>query len=54
MQIPFTIILKSVRAEFVINENLMHLNSWLIFDTAVEIMPEIKTAQANVESAKMV
>lgn len=53
MQIPFTEDFQVIEPEFVINDNLMATESpAAIFNTAVEIMPEIKRAQANVESAE--
>jgi len=53
MQIPFTEDFQVVEPEFVINDGLMATeNPSAIFDTAVEIMPEIKLAKVNVESAE--
>jgi outer membrane protein len=53
MQIPFTEDFQVVEPEFVINDGLMASeNPSAIFDTAVEIMPEIKLAKVNVESAE--
>ncbi|MDG1279369.1 MAG: TolC family protein [Algoriphagus sp.] len=53
MQIPFTEDFQVIEPEFVINENLMATeNPEVIYNTAVEIMPEIKLAQSNVESAE--
>ena len=53
MQIPFTEDFQVVEPEFVINESLMATeNPEVIYNTAVEIMPEIKLAQANVESSE--
>lgn len=53
MQIPFSEDFQVVEPEFVINDNLMASETpTAIFNTAVEIMPEIKLAQANVESAE--
>jgi outer membrane protein len=52
MQIPFTDDFQVVEPEFAINDHLMATETpAAIFNTAVEIMPEIKLAQANVESA---
>lgn len=52
MQIPFTDDFQVVEPEFVINDHLMATETPVaIFNTAVEIMPEIKLAQANVESS---
>jgi outer membrane protein len=54
MQIPFTDDFQVVEPEFSINEMLMASETPAdIFDTAVEIMPEIKLAQADVESAEL-
>jgi outer membrane protein len=53
MQIPFTEDFQVTEPEFVINDDLMASeNPSDIFDTAVEIMPEIKLAKVNVESAE--
>lgn len=53
MQIPFTEDFQVVEPEFIINDGLMASeNPSDIFDTAVEIMPEIKLAKVNVESAE--
>ena len=53
MQIPFTEDFQVIEPEFVIDENLMAVETPEdIFNTAVELMPEIKLAQANVESAE--
>lgn len=53
MQIPFTEDFQVVEPEFVINDGLMASeNPSDIFNTAVEIMPEIKLAKVNVESAE--
>ncbi|WP_075351412.1 TolC family protein [Algoriphagus marinus] len=53
MQIPFTEDFQVIEPEFVINENLMATETpEIIYNTAVEIMPEIKLAQSNVESAE--
>lgn len=53
LQIPFTSEFSVVEPEFEINELLMSTeNPKDIFATAVEIMPEIKAAQANIESAE--
>lgn len=53
MQIPFTEDFQVIEPEFIINDNLMASESPAdIFNTAVEIMPEIKLAQANLESAE--
>lgn len=53
MQIPFTEDFQVIEPEFVINENLMATETpEIIYNTAVDIMPEIKLAQSNVESAE--
>jgi len=53
MQIPFTDDFQVVEPEFSINEMLMASETPSdIYETALEIMPEIKLAQANVESAE--
>jgi outer membrane protein len=53
MQIPFTEDFQVIEPEFVINDDLMASeNPSDIFNTAVEIMPEIKLAKVNVESAE--
>jgi outer membrane protein len=53
MQIPFTEDFQVVEPEFIINDGLMASeNPSDIFETAVEIMPEIKLAKVNVESAE--
>jgi outer membrane protein len=53
MQIPFTEDFQVVEPEFVINDGLMASeNPSDIFNTAVEIMPEIKLAKVNLESAE--
>jgi outer membrane protein len=53
MQIPFTEDFDVIEPEFEINELLMATESpEKIYDTALGIMPEIKAAAANVESAE--
>lgn len=54
MQIPFTDDFEVVEPEFVINEDLMSTETPEdIFSIAVETLPEIKAAEANVESAEL-
>jgi outer membrane protein len=53
MQIPFSEDFQVIEPEFVINENLMATETpEVIYNTAVEIMPEIKLAEANVQSSE--
>ena len=53
MQIPFTEDFDVIEPEFEINELLMATESpEKIYDTALDLMPEIKAAAANVESAE--
>ncbi len=53
LQIPFTSEFAVIEPEFEINESLMATETPKdIYQTAVGIMPEIKIAQANVESAE--
>ena len=53
LQIPFTSDFEVVEPEFEINELLMATETPKdIYLTAVEIMPEVKAAQANIESAE--
>ena len=54
MQIPFTDDFEVVEPEFIINEDLMSNETPEdIFSIAVETLPEIKAAEANVESADL-
>lgn len=54
MQIPFTEDFEVVEPEFVINEDLMATETPEdIYSIAVETLPEIKAAEANVKSAEL-
>jgi outer membrane protein len=54
LQIPFTADFAVIEPEFEINELLMATETPKdIFETAVEIMPEVKAAEANIESAEL-
>lgn len=53
LQIPYTEDFAVIEPEFEINESLMATETPKdIYETALEVMPEIKTAQANVASAE--
>lgn len=54
LQIPYTPDFSVIEPEFEINESLMATETPQdIYNAAIEVMPEIKAAQANIESAEI-